>query len=146
MEVRTEAGYLPLVPVKDRSVVDEVFDIIDPERFHSREILEGDRLAGTTDYGDLSSIMPVLQFNTAGITGQGHTSDFAVKDPYEYYIVPAKCFALLAYRLLKDGAAKAKQIIAENKPLYTKDEYLEVRRKLSKTETMDMVPVPDKFE
>ena len=146
LEVRTEPGYLPLVPVKDASVVSEVFDIIDPDKKHTRDIIDGEKLAGTTDYGDLSSIMPVIQFNTAGVAGQAHTSKYAVKDMYEYYVVPAKCFALLAYRLLKDDAAKAKQIIAENKPLYTKEEYLALREKLSKTEKMDMVPVPETFE
>lgn len=145
LEIRTEAGYLPIVPVKDASVVNEVFDIIDPDKKAIRDVVDGERLAGTTDYGDLSSIMPVLQFNTAGATGTGHTTSYRVSDPYEYYVTTAKIFALLAYRLLKDDAAKAKEIIADNKPLYTKEEYLAVRGQLSKTEKMDMVPVPEDF-
>lgn len=146
LEIRTETGYLPIVPVKDGSIVHEVFDIIDPEKKYIRDSIEGDRLAGTTDYGDLSSIMPVIQFNTAGATGTGHTTSYRVSDPYEYYVTTAKIFALLGYRLLKDDAAKAKQIIAENKPLYTKEEYLELRNRLSKTEKVEMIPVPEKFE
>lgn len=79
-----------------------------------------DQLSGTTDYGDLSSIMPVLQFNTPGNAGHGHTNQYRVADPYEYYVTPAKCFALLAYRL-----------------------YLRLLESMSKTETMAIKPVPD---
>jgi len=146
MEIKTEPGYLPIVPVKDAGVVSEVFDLIDPEQKHSREIIDGDKLSGTTDYGDLSCIMPLLQFMTAGISGQGHTTTFEVTDPYEYYVVPAKCFALLGYRLLKDDAALAKQMLADNKPMYTKEEYLALREKLAKVETLDMCPAPEKFD
>lgn len=102
-----------------------------------------DQLSGTTDYGDLSSIMPVLQFNTPGNAGQGHTNQYRVADPYEYYVTPAKCFALLAYRLLKDNAALARQIIHDNPPVMSKQEYLRLLESMSKTETMAIKPVPD---
>jgi len=142
MEVRTVAGYLPINPVKDSGVINEVFDLVDPDHKHGRMMPE---ISGTTDYGDLSCIMPVLQFLTIGYKGTGHTLTFEVADPYEYYVVPAKCFALLAYRLLKDNAARAKQMLAENKPMMTKEEYLELMDTLSKTDTEEMVPVPKTF-
>ena len=146
MEARTEPGYLPIVPVQDAGVVHEVFDLVDPEHRLIRGAIEGEKLAGTTDYGDLSSIIPVIQFNTAGASGAGHNANFRISDPKLYYLTTAKIFALMGYRLMKDGAALARKLIAENKPLYTREESLALRARLSKLETMEMSPVPDHFE
>ena len=131
VEIRTEAGYLPVVPVKDASVVEEVLEMIDPEGKYTRITQGPDTVAGTTDFGDLSNIMPVFQFKTGGSVGSTHTVEFHVTAPYEYYITPAKCFALIAYRLLKDDAKLAKQVVAENKPLMTKEEYLAYMEEMS---------------
>ena len=60
-------------------------------------------------------------------------------------MTPAKCFALLAYRLLKDNAEKAKQLLKENKPLMTKADYLNYMETVTNKEKVDMVPVPEKF-
>lgn len=101
VEIKTTPGYLPAQPLDDVSIVSEVFDIIDPEKKHNRIVKPKDDVGTTTDFADLSNLMPVIQFNTNGNVGVCHTLEFAVDDPYEYYVVPAKCFALLAYRLLK---------------------------------------------
>ena len=142
MEIKTVPGYMPVVPIKDEDWAFEIFDLIDPA--HKKPVFHPgpDYLEGTTDYGDLSCIMPVMQFLTGGAGGVAHNKSFTREDLYEYYVVPAKCFALSAYRLLKDDAALAKQIIANNKPMMTKDEYLNMMESISKVETMDMVPVP----
>lgn len=145
LEIETVPGYLPVQPVKDASVVDEVFELVDPEHKHKVTQMTPDMVGGTTDFGDLSCIMPVLQFNTSRHTGTGHTDTFDVKDPYEYYVTPAKCFALLAYRLLKNNAEKAKQLLKENKPLMTKADYLNYMETVTNKEKVDMVPVPEKF-
>ena len=41
------------------------------------------------------------------------------------YIVTAKIFALTAYRLLKGGAAAAKKLVDDYKPIFTKQEYID---------------------
>lgn len=143
LEIKTEPGYLPVVPIKDGSIIYDVFNVIDPNHpVHHRKPTE---LTGTTDYGDLSSIMPVIQFLTDGCCGSAHTSGFCRDDLNEYYVVPTKAFAIMAYRLLKDDAAEAKKILAENKPLMTKEGYWKLIDELSKVEKIDMVPVPTKF-
>ena len=143
LEIKTAPGYLPVVPIKDGSIIYDVFNVIDPNHaVHHRKITE---LTGTTDYGDLSTIMPVIQFLTDGCSGTAHTTSFHRDDLNEYYVVPAKAFAIMAYRLLKDDAAEAKKILAENKPLMTKEGYLKLIDELSKVEKIDMVPVPEKF-
>lgn len=142
VEIQTEPGYLPIIPLKDVSFIEDVFKTVDPEHKHEIHYLEGDELSGTTDYGDLSNLMPVMQFMTVGHSGVCHTNQFCVVDPYEYYIVPAKCFALLAYRLLKDDAALAKKVMADYTPVMTKEGYVQLMDSLSKTETMPLSPAP----
>ena len=50
------------------------------------------------------------------------------------YIETAKVFALGAYRLLKDGAKEAKAVVADYKPRYTKEEYVEFMDSMIKKE------------
>jgi hypothetical protein len=70
--------------------------------------------------------MPVLTFNTGGVSGGLHQSEFAVYDEDEAYILTAKIFALSAYRLLKDDAVLGKTLKKEYKPVFkSKDEYVE---------------------
>ena len=85
----------------------------------------------STDVGDLFAVMPVLNFTFGGSTGALHSKDFRITDRNTAHIIPAKMMALLAYRLLKDGAAEAKKIIDEYEPAYTKDEYKAYVKKIS---------------
>lgn len=140
LEIENVPGYMPYLTLKDGSIVDEMFEVMDPEHKHP---LVHHQYTGCTDYGDLSQIMPVIQFYTGGHNGKPeHSTEFSVADQREYYLAPAKGFALLAYRLLRDNAARAKQIIAENPPAMTKDEYFKTVNSLGSTEHMDMEPAP----
>lgn len=139
-EIENVPGYMPYLTLKDGSIVDEVFEVMDPEHKHP---LVHHAYTGCTDYGDLSQIMPVIQFYTGGHNGRPeHSTEFSVADPREYYLAPAKGFALLAYRLLKDNAKRAKEILAENPPAMTKEEYFKTVNSLGSTESMEMVPAP----
>lgn len=140
MRMETVPGYMPVLPVKDASVVAEVFALMDPESNHP---VINHETTGCTDYGDLSQIMPVIQFYTGGHNGgAGHSIDFMVEDPYEYYVAPAKAFALMAYRLLKDDAKRAKEVIADNPPVMTKDEYFNIVNNMGSVEAMEIAPAP----
>lgn len=79
---------------------------------------------GSTDIGDVQHLQPVVRFQTGGVSGGLHTVAFSVEDEELAYIVTAKIFALTAYALLRDGAAGAKRIRNQYKPLLTKEEYL----------------------
>lgn len=72
----------------------------------------------------IKSLQEVLHENR--FRYKGRKAAYRVSDPYEYYVTPTKCFALLAYKLLKDDARRAKEIIAQNKPLLTKEAYLSI--------------------
>ena len=85
----------------------------------------------STDVGDLFAVMPVLNFTFGGSTGDLHSKDYKVSDPNAAHILPAKMMALLAYRLLKDGAAEAKKIVADYQAPYTMDQYKDYVKKMS---------------
>lgn len=82
-----------------------------------------------TDVGDLSHVMPVVNFTHGGVRGALHSADFAVTDEEKAYLMPAKMMALTVYHLLKDGAALARQTLAEFQPVYTIPEYVEMIRR-----------------
>lgn len=85
----------------------------------------------STDVGDLFAVMPVLNFTFGGSTGDLHSKDYKVTDPNAAHILPAKMMALLAYRLLKDGGAEARKIIADYQPPYTMQQYKDYVQKMS---------------
>ena len=85
----------------------------------------------STDVGDLFAVMPVLNFTFGGSTGDLHSKDYKVSDPNAAHILPAKMMALLAYRLLKDGAAEAKKIVDDYQAPYTLEQYKDYVKKMS---------------
>ncbi len=94
------------------------------------------------DFGDVATLMPLVHFYTGGYTGSLHNPDVRVTDEYLAYVVTAKIFALTAYRLMKDGAAAAKENIADYKPRMTKAEYLDFMESMLTTETVEPTPLP----
>ena len=123
IEITTMPGYLPQIPAKANPLIVEAAHQAAP----NVEIEEADLAhhgAGSTDVGDLQHVLPVLHFSTGGVSGDFHSSNFVIEDEEEAYITTAKIFALSVYKLLKDEAIKAKEIIADYKPKYTKEEYV----------------------
>ncbi len=79
---------------------------------------------GSTDMGDLSSLIPSVHPEAAGAAGKAHGQDYQIVDPDRACMNPAKVLACLAYRLLSDNAAGANKVISEFKPLFkNKEEY-----------------------
>ena len=97
---------------------------------------------GSTDYGDVSSIMPLLQFHTAGFEGAMHHSGLKVTDEYLAYVVTAKIFALTAYNLLKNGGDYARALLESYHPVLTKEQYVEYMESMLSEETLPMAPLP----
>lgn len=82
-------------------------------------------MTGSTDMGSLSSILPVIHPHISGSTGQAHGTDYKVADP-EMCIRAAKGQILMAVLLLKDNAARAKEVIDNYTPEFKSiPEYLE---------------------
>ncbi len=74
---------------------------------------------GSSDFGDVTSVMPGVQFNATGATGTAHGIDYYPTDLEKLLINSVKAQLLVADRLLKDDAANAKRIIENYKPTYS---------------------------
>lgn len=83
----------------------------------------------STDVGDLSQVMPVVNFTHGGTAGALHSADFAVTDVDKAYIAPAKMMALTAYHLLKDGAVLARRTMDGFTSVFTRESYIETVRR-----------------
>ena len=142
VKIETMAGYMSCVPNPCTDVLESVFaDIAAEGKYTNRRDLCG-HTTGSDDFGDVATLMPLVHFCTGGYTGKLHNPDIRVEDPYLAYVVTAKIFALTAYRLMKDGAAKAKENIEAYKPLMTKDEYIAFMDSMQTTETVEPDPLP----
>ncbi len=94
------------------------------------EVVEGGHMAGSTDMGDISHVMPALHAYGAGVTGRPHSPEFAVVDPELAYFIPAEGVAMTVIDLLCGGAAEAEAIRREHRARMTRDEYIEFARSL----------------
>jgi amidohydrolase len=119
--IKTSHGQLPLVCPEE---LNDLF-IQNAQFAHPGiKIARIGHFSGSTDMGDVSHLMPAIHPFIGGITGALHGRDFAVTDFAAACLLPAKAMALSIVDLLYDGAAQAKKIIAENKPLLTAEEYV----------------------
>lgn len=64
----------------------------------------------STDVGNLSEKMPVLNFTTGGFTGALHSPQFTMTDPETAVLLPARMMALSAYRLLRHGSEEIRKL------------------------------------
>ena len=135
IEISTRPGYLPVIPVKDNQVLLEAAAVAAP---HIKAVVTPAHShgGGSTDVGDVQHIMPVLQFRTGGFTGVTHGVDFTVVDEDMYYILTAKMFALATYRLLRNNANKAKDLVNSYQPKLTKESYTAYMESMIRDETL----------
>ena len=134
---------MPGVSNPHEEVLDSVLKDLTDDKYNKRQDMgAGFHMTGSDDFGDVATLMPLIHFYTGGYTGSLHNPDIRVTDEYLAYVVTAKIFALTAYRLMKDGAAKAKENIADYKPNMTKEEYLAFMESMLTTEVVDPTPLP----
>ena len=80
--------------------------------------------SGSTDMGELCGLMPVIHPYSSGTQGSAHSAGYYIVDPEKACVKSAKLQLCMLYLLLKDDAKRAKDIIAEFKPLFnSKEEY-----------------------
>lgn len=135
VEIETMPGYLPTIPQDAPEELLEAARLAAGEQYNVNVVDNtGKPGGGSTDVGDLQHIQPVYVFNTGGAEGGLHSVNFDITDEELAYIVTAKIFALTTYRLLKDGAAAARKLVEDYKPVFTKQEYIDYMESLIKTE------------
>ncbi|MBQ9966262.1 MAG: amidohydrolase [Clostridia bacterium] len=87
---------------------------------------------GSSDFGDLTCVMPGVQFNASGATGTGHGINYYITDANRLCVNSAKAQLFVTDALLSNDAAAAKEIIANYKPLYNSiPEYLKAIDEIS---------------
>ena len=131
VEIDTLPGPMPLRcdPAMARLFAATARDLVGAE--HYRDI---PHRSGSTDMGDVSQVMPVLHPYMGGARGPGHSADFAIVDPELGYVQPAKALAAMAVDLLADGAAGAREVLAEARPSMTRRGYLDFQRGIARRE------------
>jgi len=73
---------------------------------------------GSSDFGDITCVMPGVQFNAAGAIGVGHGINYYVKDANRQCVNSAKAQLFVADALLCNDGAAAKEICKNYKPEY----------------------------
>jgi amidohydrolase len=80
--------------------------------------------SGSTDMGDMSTLMPVLHPMVGGACGVGHGNNYRIDDPETALVKCAQFQVLFAHKLLSDGAKAAREVIAAKKVVFSsKEEY-----------------------
>ena len=134
--IRTLPGYLPKIPYVD-NFMEEAAAIAVGDKYTFNRTPASSHGGASTDIGDLTHLMPVLQFGTHGVEGIGHSPTFNIVNDDVYYVLTAKMFALTAYRLMRNQAALRKEIVSGFKPVLTKETYLEY---MESTMRIDEIP------
>ncbi len=118
--IQDDMGYLPTIPTQPcqslldaASLLPATYEPVDPA-VHN---------AASTDVGDLSHRMPIINFTYGGFSGTLHGADFRITDKNKAYLLPAKLAALTMYRLLRNDAAEAKSLFSSFHPAMTAEEY-----------------------
>ena len=114
-EITTLPGYLPTLAEEALPELKRAAELSAPE---TNVIEASGHTGGSTDVGDVQHLMPVYTFNTGGVKGGLHQVEFEVTDEEEAYIVTAKMFALGAYGLLKEKAARSRELVKNYKPVF----------------------------
>lgn len=86
---------------------------------------------GSSDFGDVTCVMPGVQFYCGGASGVCHGTDFEIADPEKAVVTSVKAQLFIVDALLANGAEKAKKIIAGYKaPFASIGEYFACINKL----------------
>ncbi|MBR5474668.1 MAG: amidohydrolase [Lachnospiraceae bacterium] len=141
--IETMAGYLPTIPNKKPGVLAETLEQMADEKGYQITWRNAtDHITGSTDFGDISCIMPLLQFSTGGVEGQLHNKSLNIIDEDLAYLTTAKIFALTAYKLLKDGGAAAEDMLDGFVPEMTKEQYVAFMESMNNTEELPIEQLP----
>lgn len=121
--VNSLPGYFPTVPDKNLQKL----------MYHNLALLLGEEnvwksskhQCGSSDVGDVSSIIPTLQANIGGAAGNFHSDDYRLVDRELAYLGAAKALTLTVIDLLYDDGEEIAKVIDEFVPVFTKEKYLE---------------------
>ncbi len=121
IEINDYAGYAPMT--NDKKLLECAKEAADLAGFEYN--VSTNVGTGSTDMGDISSIMPAIHPYMPGAVGVSHGADYYIANPSLACVGSAKWQLELLNILLKDGGARAYDIIQNFKPRFaSKEEYL----------------------
>nr|MDD6336428.1 amidohydrolase [bacterium] len=92
---------------------------------------------GSSDVGDLSTLMPVFQPYIGGVGGALHTVHFSVVDEDIAYVLGGRLLATMAVALMAGDGARARDICQAYRPIFASiPEYLAFQNALYTTRTL----------
>ncbi len=112
-EIEDLPGYLPL---EESRMLSRIFEDNAALLYPQAPVIRNQPFCGSTDMGDLSYVLPVIQPTVSGFTGALHSKDFRVTDPGMAYLAPAVLMAATAADLLAEGGQKAAAVLKEFTP------------------------------
>ena len=125
-DIEDYPGYMPLSS-NDTLVEaydDNVVDIVGEDVLHD----EHPHIAGSTDMGDVTQIVPGIHPWVGGFEGNVHSREFRVADEEMAYVIPAKLTACTIIDVLADDA-KVEAISAAKSEKQSRAAYLETVRR-----------------
>lgn len=109
-KIENTRGYAPLI---QNAILSDTF-VDNAKLFLPDEEIEYHKnMTGSTDMGDLSGIIPVIQPTIGGFDGALHSKDFKITDEEFVYITASKILALTVWDLVKDDAKILHRIKSE---------------------------------
>ena len=121
-EITELPGYMPVVT--DKNLVEimtgNLVELFGAEHVNTNPAAGG----GSSDVGDVASILPTLQADIGGAEGDFHSERFEIADKETAYLGAAKALVMTVIDLLADGAELGQKVKAEFKPQMTKEQYL----------------------
>jgi len=130
VEITDLPGYLPLQNDKN---IHNFFEQNAVELVGRDRVVHGSHLAGSTDTGDLSQLIPLSHPFAGGVEGTIHGKDYHIFDEENVYINCAKAMAMTVIDLLYGDGAGAKKVREEFTPTLTKAQYIELLDSFSST-------------
>ena len=129
--IETVHGYMPLY---DDPKLGEVMCNVVKEVVPGTELVPNQKFfSSCTDMGDVAMIIPAVHGYCLGGKGTSHGIDYGIGDQYKAYVENSMLNAIIAVELLRDDAAKGKEIAAGKKDLLPIPEYIKTINNLSKT-------------
>ena len=120
--VNSLPGYFPTKP--DKNLQDIMYQNLKGLFGEENVIKNAEHGCGSSDVGDVASIIPTLQARIGGASGNSHADNYRIVDKELAYLGAAKALTLSVIDLLYDEAEETERVVKEFIPVYTKEEYL----------------------
>ncbi len=122
------------LPFRSNKIMTERLRTIITDIFGKNVISDAGWDTQSSDVGDLSSLIPVIQHFCMGAVGTQHGEDYYISDRQKAVYNPAAVMLCLIFDLLDNNALLAHKVMREYEPLYpTKEAYFKAIDQINQT-------------